>query len=56
LDGHSTNIKNIEVLQIGGGTGVINVFMPDYPMHLLLPLDMAFLRHFNSHFTEEIEK
>jgi len=56
LGGHSTNSKNIEALQIGGGSGVINVFMPDHPMHLLLPLDVAFLRHFNSHFTEEIEK
>jgi len=56
LDGHSTNTKNIEALLVGGDTGVINVFMPGHPMHLLQPLDVTFLRHFNSHFPEEIEK
>lgn len=57
LDGHSTNTKNVEVLLVGGDTGVINVFMPGHTMHFLQPLDMAFLRHFkNSHFPGEIGK
>lgn len=56
LNGHSTNTKNIGAVQLGGDSGVINIFMPGHTMHLLQPLDGAFLRHFSSHFAEEIEK
>jgi len=53
---YSTNTKNIEALLLRGDSGVINVFMPGHTVHLLQPLDVAFLAYFNSHFAEEIEK
>ncbi|KAL7298957.1 hypothetical protein TKK_0008057 [Trichogramma kaykai] len=56
LDGHSSHVKNLEVIELARDNGVIIVCFPPHCTHKMQPLDVGFNGPLNSYYGREVVK
>ena len=56
LDGHSTHTKNLELIDLGRGNGVVLLCLPPHCSHIMQPLDVRFMKPLSTYYDQELEK
>ena len=54
LDGHSSPIKNLDVIDLAKTNGVIILCFPPHCTHRIQPLDVAFMKPLSHFYTETV--
>lgn len=56
LDGHSTHVKNIKLVEMARANNVHILVIPPHTSHRLQPLDVAFMAPLSSYYEQEVRK
>lgn len=56
LDGHSTHVRNLDVINKARDNGVVIVCLPPHCSHKMQPLDVSFMKPLSTYYNSEVSK
>ena len=56
LDGHSTHVRNLDVINKARDFGVMIICLPAHCSHKMQPLDVSFMKPFSTYYNTEVAK
>ncbi|XP_043464091.1 uncharacterized protein LOC122499682 [Leptopilina heterotoma] len=56
LDGHTSHVKNMDVIDLAQENGVIILCLPPHCTHRLQPLDVSFMKPLSLNYSKEVQK
>ena len=56
LDGHSTHVRNLDVINKAWDHGVVIICLPPHCSHKMQPLDVSFMKPLSTYYNAEVSK